>query len=361
MALVLAFGPAWAETGQGPDLRPDLRRGIALSHWLQYGGGTPVGTEDIRLIEQAGFDHVRLSFDPHHLGWLPHSAPEIFPAGGLHRALELILSSGNLAVLVDLHLRADTKQWIEDSAEGEAAVIALWSGLAQDLASLPPGRVAFELFNEPQYYGKEKRWAALQKRLVQAVRAKAPDHLIVATFPQGAGLEGMEGALPVDDPNMAYAFHFYLPYHISHFGAPWWGGKPESVRYLADISYPPQWSDLKAVTVRPGGDRARAAAELAATIAAGWGPEAFARNFAKARAWGDQHGVRVLCTEFGAILQDDAKRRHGWIKDVRIALEDQGIGWTMWNYAADFAIAEGALNRRRLNPDTAAALGLTQP
>lgn len=50
---------------------PSLARGVNLSHWLTYQGRQPVVQADMAMIRQAGFDHVRIPFDPVFLGWQP--------------------------------------------------------------------------------------------------------------------------------------------------------------------------------------------------------------------------------------------------------------------------------------------------
>ena len=52
-----------------------------------------------------------------------------------------------------------------------------------------------------------------------------------------------------------------------------------------------------------------------------------------------------------------------WLADVRAALERHGIGWAMWDYAGGFGVAvrEQGGAAARLDPETAAALGLRAP
>ena len=56
-------------------------------------------------------------------------------------------------------------------------------------------------------------------------------------------------------------------------------------------------------------------------------------------AWGKKNDVPLICNEFGVhrpVAPADSRMR--WIHDVRTALEDDGIGWTMWDYRGGFGV-----------------------
>jgi hypothetical protein len=58
-----------------------------------------------------------------------------------------------------------------------------------------------------------------------------------------------------------------------------------------------------------------------------------------AAAWGKEHNVPLLCNEFGAYRRvTDPTSRMNWIRDVRTALEADGIAWTMWDYRGGFGV-----------------------
>ena len=53
-----------------------------------------------------------------------------------------------------------------------------------------------------------------------------------------------------------------------------------------------------------------------------------------------------------------------WISDVRTTMENNGIGWTLWDYADVFGIVKNpdstALTGRSIEPAAETALGLTK-
>ena len=94
-----------------------LKRGINLSHWLQYDGRQPIVAADMVMIRQAGFDHVRIPFDPLHLGWNPDIASAAATARPtldftpLDQAVNLALQA-DLAVILDFHPEAPLRHRI---------------------------------------------------------------------------------------------------------------------------------------------------------------------------------------------------------------------------------------------------------
>jgi hypothetical protein len=47
----------------------------------------------------------------------------------------------------------------------------------------------------------------------------------------------------------------------------------------------------------------------------------------------------VVCNEFGVYREyADPVDRAVWLRDVRTALEQNGIGWTVWDYSGAFGV-----------------------
>jgi hypothetical protein len=59
----------------------------------------------------------------------------------------------------------------------------------------------------------------------------------------------------------------------------------------------------------------------------------------EAAAWGRDNHIPLICNEFGAYRSfSDPVSRANWIHDVRTALEEDGIGWAMWDYRGGFGV-----------------------
>jgi endoglucanase len=241
--------------------------------------------------------------------------------------------------------------------------------MAAAFAGTPRRQVALELFNEPQYYGANApRWPRLQRRLLAAVRQHAPQHLVLLSGASGGSFEGMTQlatTMRARDPAVAFTYHFYEPYLFTHQGAVWQDERYTTAGLRHGLRYPPEPAhDAKLPLRKP---HPRAAEEMAAHLAAGWGAARMNAEMARAGAWAQAQGVRVLCNEFGCIrAQVDPASRYRWMHDVRVALETQGLGWTLWDYTDIFGITAqsnllGQAGRRTLDELAYAALGLRRP
>ena len=59
----------------------------------------------------------------------------------------------------------------------------------------------------------------------------------------------------------------------------------------------------------------------------------------EAAAWGRENHVPLISNEFGAFRGlSDPTSRANYIRDVRTALEEDGIGWAMWDYRGGFGV-----------------------
>ncbi|MBF0463024.1 MAG: cellulase family glycosylhydrolase [Magnetococcales bacterium] len=343
--IILLVGMVLLATGhispvQAEEPPPPLRRGVNLSHWLQYQGRQPIDAQDLRLIRESGFDHVRIPFDPVLLGWqVEKSDPQApFPRIALlDQAVQAALQGG-LAVVIDFHPTEEMRERIEMVRSAQEAFVAAWAFLAGRFATTSPGRVAFELLNEPQYYKRSVRyWNRLWRDALVVVRTAAPYHLVLIGAPHGSDVEGILQLDVLPDPRIRYVFHFYEPYLITHNGANWEPFASSPVGMARGLLYP-----AKRLTsdVLPGKNSLEVKQAVAQYRQEEWGRARIAQRIALAGDWGRRHHVQLLCGEFGAMrlaLETDSRQR--WLKDVRISLEQADMGWTVWDYADLFGIA----------------------
>ena len=342
---------------------PALRRGLNLSHWFEYEQSQSVPAEELVAMRQVGFDHVRIPVDPVVFGWRPDAgAARLAFLPSLRQAIETALTAG-LEVVLDLHTTAETKSRIEQEPALEQALVSLWHQLGRALADLPPSGLAFELFNEPQYYGwQARRWPALQTRLLAAVREQAPRHLVLLTGNEGGSFKGLQGLPRVSDAAVAYVFHYYEPFLFTHQGAHWLDTRYTTAGLRSNIRYP--LSAQEGVSPGLSQFHSRAARELADYRSGQWGAARVRADFDQAGAYARRHGVRLLCNEFGVIRAGvDPASRYRWMTDVRGALEAQGLGWTLWDYSDIFGITDAAPvpprgSLRKIEPAALQALGL---
>lgn len=343
---------------------PVLRRGFNLSHWFEYERAQDLTLAELRGLRHIGLDHVRIPLDPVACGWRFDQPQQLPFLPALQRALDDVLSAGLIAVL-DLHPTPHDKAMLEADPALEAPLAQLWSALARSLAGLPTQGVVFQLLNEPQYYGLLAwRWPILQRRLLRAVRAEAPAHLVLMSGQAGGSLDGLLNLVPLAEPALAYSFNHYEPFLFTHQGVPWLDNTYTAAGQLQDVPYPAALQSVRPARLRQ--PSAAASQALAAYLKTGWNATQLEQRLAPAGAWARQHQVALVCSEFGVFRAGiDPAARHRWLADTRRALEAIGAGWTVWDYSDVFGLTLDAgrsamAGRRLVAPEALAALGLLQ-
>jgi len=317
-----------------------LKHGINASEWFaqhshdysaKYTDGY-TDDADIALMAKLGFDSVRLSIDPvpleqsmNHWG----SGPNADFLARLDRVVDAMLANG-LAVQIDIHPEEPYKQAVKNGKEGVERFVMLWRRLAAHYANRDPEIVFFEIMNEPEV-NDPYRWAGIQAAAAQAIREAAPKHTIIATGPNWSDIIDLLTQHPLPDGNMIYTFHFYEPNQFTHQGANW--SDPYLI-YTHGIPYPATETSL---------DKLEQVPDLADRFAQEhywldhWDAHRIRLEIDAAANWGKTYNVPMLCNEFGAYRRvTDPASRMNWLRDVRTALEADGIGWTMWDYRGGF-------------------------
>jgi endoglucanase len=343
-----------------------LRHGINISGWFaqvydpkgytkeQF--ETWITSSDIVLIKSMGFDHVRLSVNPEPMFRSEH--PEEIPPqylGYLDAAVKMILDRG-LAVVIDLHPDSAFKARLIKEDVFVQQFGDFWRALATHYSTWDSEHVFLEILNEPEDTDRY-RWYGIQSKLAAAIRKGAPQHTIIVAGARWSDDDDLLFLEPLRDGNVIYNFHFYEPHIFTHQGATWgayfWHGvkglpypsTPESVAPVAAAM--PDAVDRLAV-IRYGYDR--------------WDAARIDGEIAQAADWARQHGVVLVCNEFG-VYRDYADPRHraAWLRDVRSALERHNIGWTMWDYSGNFGVVTKKDGRAVPDGLTVQALGLKVP
>jgi endoglucanase len=341
-----------------------LRRGINASEWFAQvydpKGYTKEQFEtwttstDIAFIKSMGFDHIRLSVNPQPM--LNYDHPEEIPApylGYLDAAVKMILDQG-LAVVIDLHPESAFKARLAKEDAFVQRFGDFWRALAKHYSSWDSERLFFEILNEPEETDRY-RWYGIQSKLANAIRQGAPQHTIIVAGARWSNDDELVFLEPLRDGNVIYNFHFYEPHIFTHQGATWGVYLWHWVRRLPYPSSPE--SATKVATAVPD------ATDRLAVVRYGydhWGAARIDAEISQAAEWAMQRGVALVCNEFGVYrAYADPQDRAAWIRDVRIALERHGIGWTMWDYSGSFGVVTKKEGRAVPDELTVRALGLT--
>ena len=319
-----------------------LRRGINASEWFAQSANDYSAARtnrytdaaDIALMAKLGFDNVRLSIDATPLEGWPHGADGLNSefVGRLDKAVDAMLADG-MAVTIDLHPEESYKEKIRSGNEGVDRMVMLWRRLAAHYATRDSEQVFFEIMNEPEV-SDPMRWAGIQARVAAAIREVAPKNTIIATGPNYSGIADLLTQQPLADGNVIYNFHFYEPHEFTHQGAGWGG---TWWVYTHGIPYPSDESSM-AAALKEVPDAANRYS-LEHYWLDHWDGHRIRLQIDAAAAWGHEHGVPLICNEFGVYREhSDEQSRMNWIHDVRTAFEADGIGWAMWDYRGGFGV-----------------------
>jgi len=340
-----------------------LKRGINASEWFAQvydkRGYTPehfqtwTTAEDIALIKSMGFDHVRLSVDPQPM--FNERESNKIPAeylGYLDAAVKMILDHG-LAVVIDLHPESDFKSRLGKDDEFVERFADFWRALAAHYATWDAERVFLEIMNEPEFSDRY-RWLGVQMKLAAAIRQGAPALTIIAAGACWSNDDELVFQEPLHDSNIIYNFHFYFPQIFTHQGATW---SKYYWHWLRGVRYPSteESAERAAALVPDEVDRLQ-------VIRYGrehWDAARIASEMKQAAEWARRREVPLVCNEFGVYREyADPQDRAAWLHDVRTALEQNGIGWAMWDYSGSFGVVTKKDGKTVADDGVLKALGL---
>ncbi len=314
-----------------------LRHGINAGEWFAQSHDyspqrlrTFTTLDDIARMHAMGFDHVRLSIDPA-IFQCEVALAQCERVQVLDEVVAKALSL-DLAVILDIHPSDEYKRQLASSDAAAQKFTQLWSRVASYYAKQNPEMVFFEVLNEPEVGGY--RWAGLQQSVVEAIRRAAPEHTIIVTCGEFSNPDDLVRMPEVADNNYIVNFHFYSPHIFTHQGASW--GEAYWVT-LRQVPFPGTPDLVSAAVAKQTDDWARW--KLTQYGLEHWDAAHIAGEIGFLAAWGKTHHVPLTCNEFGVYRNysnpDDRMR---WLTATRTALEQNGIGWAMWDYQGGFGV-----------------------
>jgi len=217
----------------------EIKNGVNISHWLsqteQRGEGRKAyfTRADVEYIASLGYDHIRLPVDEDHLFTEDgEKEPEAFAL--LHDALGWC-DEFHLRVVVDLHiLRSHSfdaeKRPLFIDPKAQERFYECWRKISGELNKYSLDKVAYELLNEP-VADKHEDWNIIANRCLEAIRELEPERTIVLgsnSWQSYATVRSLR--VPENDPNIILSFHYYEPFLLTHYKAPW--------SHMKDINVP---------------------------------------------------------------------------------------------------------------------------
>jgi endoglucanase len=290
-------------------------RGFNLLEKFTAGRSAPFVERDFAWMRAWGFDFVRLPMsyqcwaDPN--DWLKlreeilkhvDEAVEFGRRYGIHVNLNFHRAPGYCVNPP----KEPLDLWTDEKALEACALH--WAQFAQRYRGIPNERLSFDLLNEPPDI-PEAAYARVVKRLVEAIRAKDSNRLVIAD-----GLRwGTRPVLSLVELGVAQSTRGYNPMRISHYRASWVRG--------SDQWPEPDWP-LK-VSEQETWDRERLRRENI---------EPWKQLQAK--------GVGIHVGECGAFSQTPHRAVLAWLRDCLELWQEQGWGWALWNLRGSFGIVD---------------------
>jgi endoglucanase len=293
-----------------------LHRGVNLANMLEAPNegdwGLSVHEEYFDLIEQAGFDFVRLPirWNAHAKVDNPYTIDPVFFA----RIDQVITwaQKDQLTIILDFHNYGEI---MTDPQNNRERFLFIWRQIAEHYRDYPP-QVMFELLNEPNDWLNASVWNDYLGQALGIVRMSNPKRDVIIDSPESGYYEWLNTLNAPEDPHILVTFHYYEPFHFTHQGADWVGMDTQS------------WLG----TTWLGTD-----AEKAQVIA----------NFDSVAAWAKQKNIRILLGEFGAYSTAEMASRVRWTEYVAREAERHGFAWAYWEFGAGFGVYDPDTNSWR--------------
>jgi endoglucanase len=313
-----------------------FRRGVNLGNFLEVPPGqnwaVTLEASEFAIMRREGFDHVRVPVGWHHYtGPAPDFKlqPEIF--GKVDYVVTNALAQ-KLGVIVNIH---HFDPLTSDPAGQTEHFLAIWRQLSAHYAA-QPNTLAFELLNEPKDAATTAIMNPIYARAIAEIRKLNPQRTLFVGPGQWNQVQELKNLILPPDDNLIVTIHCYEPFYFTHQGASWAGPdtKVTGIQFPgppAKPLVPESGLDLRK-HVRDWLDRYN----TLPTPQNPSGAAAFEGRMKLARAWSDHYGRPIHVGEFGCYTKADADSRARFHAAFRRVLDEQKLGWALWDWSAGF-------------------------
>lgn len=310
-----------------------IHRGTNIAHWLSQSRRRGEARadfftqRDIAFIDSVGFDHIRLPVDEEQL-W-DEQGERYDSAFVLLDSVMTWCDEVDLKVVLDLHIlrshhfnAAEKPLWTEP--EEQDKFIRLWRDLSGHVKKWPNSMLAYEFMNEP-VADKAADWNKLLLRVADSIRSWEPERTLVIgsnRWQQAATFDSLE--VPANDKNILLSFHFYEPFHLTHYQASWTRLRD----FEGEVAYPGQ--------IVPAGQlpEERRVYNL----------DTLEKMMAKPLALAAKLDLPLYCGEFGVIDKAPEAAKLAWYRDMVTIFDKHGVAYANWNFkAGSFGIVDADL------------------
>jgi endoglucanase len=310
--------------------------GVNLGNYLEappgQNWGVTVSAGEFAIMRAEGFDHVRVPVGwQHYAGPAPDFAlsPEIFARADFVATNAL---ANHLAVMINIH---HFDEMDRDPAAATDEFLKIWRQVAAHYRDFP-AQFAFELDNEPHDNAKTALMNPIYAQAIAEIRATNPRRTIFVEPGNWGNVDELKNLMLPPDDNVIVSVHCYEPFYFTHQGATWAGPdtKVTGIRFPGPPATPlapdpslnlNRWVTnwIQRYNTLPAQNNPS-------------GPVAFEGTIKLARAWSDYYGRPVHFGEFGCFTKADPVSRANFYAALRRALDEQKIGWAIWDWSATF-------------------------
>ncbi len=310
----------------------------------------------LRGLRMAGFDHIRVAFDPSPALAANTAAAFDETLATARYAIDAALRCG-LKVIFDFHV-ATQGDWNTVAIEADYPSGQKWrhygtvaSRFAQLCADYPAALLAFELYNENsnnESFGNTA-WASRVQALWTSIRAVNRKTTLLVGGSFYSSIEGLRDLKGSEfDANTGFSVHNYNPTIFTHQNA------ASYTRYVQRLHYPPIPSErqaaidsmtaLVAASDLSATDKLRTETDRTHRLSTYFdqpqGPDYIAAKVREIHDWQGRNKVssaRIFITEFGSHNDHDFPgapllARFAWTQDVDQAHETAGYCRSVWTY-----------------------------
>lgn len=310
--------------------------GVNLGNYLEAPPGQSWGitcsADEFAIMRSEAFDHVRVPVGWHHYaGPAPDFAlsPEIFSR------VDFVVTNAlanKLAVIINIHHFDELDR---DPAGQSEKFLALWRQIAAHYKKFP-GQLAFELDNEPHAAATTALMNPIYARAIAEIRKTNPRRVIFVEPGNWGSIDELKNLVLPPDDNVVVSVHCYEPFYFTHQGATWAG--PDTKVKGIQFPGPPATPLLPdpSLELKPW---VRDWIQRYNTLPTGKNPSsplAFEGKLKFAREWSDYYGRPVHVGEFGCFTSADPQSRANFYAAFRRALDEQKLGWAIWDWSAGF-------------------------
>ena len=313
----------------------EIKRGVNIAYFLSQSNhrgekrAAYFTADDIKTIKEYGFDHIRLPIDEEQM-FKEDGSKDKTAFDLMKWTIDCCIKNG-LKVVVDMHILrshhfTSGSNILFTDVKAQEAFYQMWREISGELKDFPNTMLAYELLNEPQAKKKED-WNNLVHNCYKAIRKLEPERVIViGTNPSQSYLGAQYLDVPKNDKNIIISFHYYDPFLLTHYRAPW----TNQVNFTGPVHYPGitmTQEEFDAVDCDPEVKNA-----VKGYIGQFYDRTVFRKNMRAVIDVAAKYGLQVYCGEYGCLPSPPQKDRLEWHSDIETVFDQLGISRAIWCY-----------------------------